>query len=426
MFSLVFAGEAVFCLPFHISRYFRPTFVEVFDITQTQLGVLGSLYGAIAMGAYLLGGGLADRFSVRKLLAFALLATGLSGFYLVRIPSYPEMCVLFMFWGVSTILPFWSALIKATRQWGGHDEQGEAFGILDGGRGLLAAALATTAVFLFSLSFPEVAESATLQQKTEALRNTIVMYTVACLLAAVCTWFFVPESSGNEEVRGMAGASKGHLFEVLRLPVVWLQAVIILAAYCTYKGIDYYSQYAKDVWDWSDVRAASLSAYSSWLRPVAAIGAGLLADRIKSSRTVILCFALTGLSYMSFVLIEPQDTLIWLLWSTVIVSCLGIFALRGVYFALLEESGVPENMTGTAVGVISFIGYTPEIFMPLFGGWLIDRWSGEAPGYHVVFGFLGTISAVGVWATISLRRRSRLTTRSDASCSNRDPQPGIS
>ncbi|MEM9659528.1 MAG: MFS transporter, partial [Planctomycetota bacterium] len=126
MFSLVFAGEAIFGLPFHVSRYFRPTYVEVFEISHTQLGVLGSIYGFVSMFAYLLGGGLADRVAPRGLLVFSLLITGASGFYMATIPDFPGMCGLFAFWGVATILPFWSALIRATREWGGHEQQGVA------------------------------------------------------------------------------------------------------------------------------------------------------------------------------------------------------------------------------------------------------------------------------------------------------------
>jgi hypothetical protein len=61
-------------------------------------------------------------------------------------------------------------------------------------------------------------------------------------------------------------------------------------------------------------------------------------------------------------------------------------------------------MTGTAVGVISFIGYTPEIFMPLLGGWLIDAWPGQRTGFDVLFGFLFGASLVGIAATMGLRR----------------------
>ena len=75
MFSLIFAGEAIFTLPFHITRYFRPTYVDVLGVTQTQIGILGSTYGVVAMISYLFGGVLADRFSARKLLAFSLVIT---------------------------------------------------------------------------------------------------------------------------------------------------------------------------------------------------------------------------------------------------------------------------------------------------------------------------------------------------------------
>lgn len=419
MFSLVFAGEAIFGLPFHVSRYFRPTYVDVFDISQTQLGILGSIYGFVAMFAYVLGGGLADRFSPRALLVFSLLITGASGIYMATIPSFAAMCCLFGFWGVSTILPFWSALIRATREWGGEDQQGAAFGLLDGGRGLLAALLAMLALFLFAQLLPVGGDAATPDQKRAAIQSTILVYTVTCGVAAAFVWMFLPTPTTGGSTATQADESLGtssHLAQVLKMPAVWLQAVVIISAYCAFKGIDYYSQYASDVWGWSDVQAAGLSAFSSWMRPIAAIGAGLLADRLSSSRVVIGCFAVTAIAYISFVLSAPAEiasdvasdatsgSAYGLLWINVLVSCLGLFALRGIYFALLEESNVPRRMTGTAVGVVSFIGYSPEIFMPLLGGLLIDRWSGGQTGYNLLFGFLAFTSIVGIVATGLLRR----------------------
>ena len=54
------------------------------------------------------------------------------------------MSVLYAYWGVTTILLFWAAMIRATREWGGASQQGRAFGILDGGRGAVAAGIAYT------------------------------------------------------------------------------------------------------------------------------------------------------------------------------------------------------------------------------------------------------------------------------------------
>ena len=35
--SLIFAGEAIFTLPYHVTRFFRPTFLEVFELSATEL-----------------------------------------------------------------------------------------------------------------------------------------------------------------------------------------------------------------------------------------------------------------------------------------------------------------------------------------------------------------------------------------------------
>ena len=60
---------------------------------------------------------------------------------------------------------------------------------------------------------------------------------------------------------------------------------------------------------------------------------------------------------------------------TLVVS-MAVFGLRGIYFAPIHESGVPLEITGVAVGVISMIGLSPDIFMPLLGALLLDTYSG--------------------------------------------------
>ena len=65
MLRLVLAGEIVFLLPFHTTRFFRPTVLEAFGLTNTQLGNVFAVYGVMAMIAYFPGGALADRFSAK-------------------------------------------------------------------------------------------------------------------------------------------------------------------------------------------------------------------------------------------------------------------------------------------------------------------------------------------------------------------------
>ena len=145
---LVIAGEAIFSLPFHVARYFRPTLLLALDLTNTQLGLIQAAYGVVAMLAYFPGGFLADLFSTRVLLTASLATTALGGFYFASFPGYEGLWLLFGFWGLTTILLFWAALIRATREWGARDAQGYAYGILDGGRGLFAAVMFYLARFL--------------------------------------------------------------------------------------------------------------------------------------------------------------------------------------------------------------------------------------------------------------------------------------
>jgi len=116
---LILSGEAVFILPFVLARIFRPTFLEVFDINNLQLGTCFSIYGIVALFSYLFGGPLADKFHPRYLMSVALLLTAIGGAYLSTYPDYSHLKYLFGYWGFTTIFLFWSAMIKATRIWGG-------------------------------------------------------------------------------------------------------------------------------------------------------------------------------------------------------------------------------------------------------------------------------------------------------------------
>jgi len=70
--SLIIAGEIIFALPFHLARFFRPTLLETFQLSATELGSIQGIYGIVAMLSYFPGGLLADRFPAHKLLVISL------------------------------------------------------------------------------------------------------------------------------------------------------------------------------------------------------------------------------------------------------------------------------------------------------------------------------------------------------------------
>lgn len=400
MVALIVAGEAVFSLPFHVTRFFRPTVLQVLGLTNTELGAVQAAYGVVAMLAYFPGGPLADRFPARRLLTLSLLLTSLGGLYFATFPPYRGLWVLFGFWGLTTILLFWAALIRATREWGGEDEQGRAYGILDGGRGLFAAALAVAAVYFFQALLPANPDAASAFERARALQGIIYGYAGTTAAAALLCWRFVPAEDRQTLDRASAWA---HLRTVLPMRAVWIQAVIVVCAYVGYKGIDDYSLFAVQAYGLNEVEGARVSAMSAWVRPVAAVGAGWLGDRVSSSRVTQVCFALLVASYAWFALASPGPSMVWALYLNVLISCAAVFGLRGVYFALFQEASVPLPATGTAVGLVSVLGYTPDVFVNLVAGWLLDRSPGIA-GHRHFFTFLGIFALTGLIATVAFRR----------------------
>ncbi len=410
MFALVVAGEMIFALPFHVPRYFRASLLATFALSNAALGDIFAVYGVTAMLSYFPGGALADRLPARGLLCLSLLATALGGVYLATLPGPTGLAWLYGYWGVTTILLFWAAMIRATREWGGASAQGRAFGILDGGRGLAAAAFATLGVWCFSHFAGAGAADQVLDvaARRSAMRAVIVYYTLATAAAALLVWRWVPRVTDERSLRPRF--ERGELFEVLRLKVVWLQAVVVVAAYCGYKGLDNYALYAHEVLGYSETAAAGLGAASAYIRPVAALGAGLIADRIGIARSVWVLFATLVVVYGLLGGVSLSATTLYLIYGNLLVSCAAVFALRGVYFALLQESAVPSRLTGAAVGLVSLVGYTPDIFFAAIAGRLLDAAPGAA-GHQHYFILLALIAIIGaIAAGLLLRRRAVATT----------------
>ena len=403
MLTLVFAGEIIFGLPFHTARFFRPTLLESFGFTNTELGDVFAAYGVMAMIAYFPGGVLADRFSARSLLTFSLVATGLGGFYMATFPGTVGMAVLYGYWGVTTILLFWAALIRATREWGGTTSQGRAFGILEGGRGIAAALFATLGVAVFAWGMPDNAMLASDSERRAAFRAVILLYTFAAFATAIFTWFLIPPARH-------VGDSSRNLFHgtaiVTTRPLVWAQAAVIVCAYCGYKGLDNYALYAHQVLGMDEVEAAKLATYGAYARPFAAVFAGYIADRWGAARTLGACFFVLILSYALLSIALPDGSGLALIYANILVSFFAVFALRGVYFALLEENRTPPFLTGAVTGVVSFVGFTPEIFFSPITGRILDASPGVV-GHQNYFLFLTGVATIGVGVTAWLLRLQR-------------------
>ena len=194
LFILIVSGALIYALPY-FRYYYYDAFIKLFNINNTQMGALGSAFGGTSIIGYMCGGFFADRWPTRNLLTISLVTTGLLGFALLTYPSYPVVLGIHLALGITSIVTFWSALIKAIRSLADSDEQGRAFGLFEGGRGIVNMVQSAVILSLFGYL------AAKFGDKT-ALSAVITVYSAICLLLGVIVYILYkdPEVRGGEKV----------------------------------------------------------------------------------------------------------------------------------------------------------------------------------------------------------------------------------
>ena len=71
---VAFGGAIIYGLPYFRYDYYD-AYLEVYNLTDSQAGVFGSILGVFGMISYLFGGIVADRFSTRTILTVSLIGT---------------------------------------------------------------------------------------------------------------------------------------------------------------------------------------------------------------------------------------------------------------------------------------------------------------------------------------------------------------
>ncbi|MGI9220555.1 MAG: MFS transporter [Woeseiaceae bacterium] len=394
MVLMCLAGSVVFWGPFFADVFYVPM-QEAFGFTNTQMGVLSSVFGTTSLIGYFPGGWIADRFAPRKLIAVSLLIVAAGGFVFWTIPSFEICLIVFGVWGFAITLMLWSAMIKAIRGWGSRNEQGRAFGLLEGGRNISDMTTSALLVGLFAYWGGD----------HMAVDEVILAQTLALPVIALLVWFYLEDDPAGDENSGSTQPviELAQMKEVLKLPIVWLLSVIIMAAYYGYWGSYYFSAYAIRVLELGEVMGSTIGGAKYWIAPPAAIAAGFIADKIGAARAVVWSFVVMTIGLLVMGLTTGAAALLTIMLVNISVVAIAVFALRGIYFALMEQGKVPIAVTGTATGVVSVLGFTPDVFAPLMAGYLFDSYPGET-GFRYYYLAIGAMSFVGLLASYSVYR----------------------
>ncbi|MDO4601903.1 MAG: MFS transporter [Eubacteriales bacterium] len=358
---LLAAGAGIiFQLPYIRETFYVPI-QNAMNLTNEQMGLLSSGYAAMATLSYFVGGIIADKFSARKLLTFSFLATGALGLWFSTFPGFQISRVIFILMGISTIITYWSACIKATRMLGTEEEQGRLFGLQEGLRGILNAVLVFGMTVAFSAFADEIAGAAA----------AIRVCSIAVIIIGILNWFVIEDTKKEERTESLGSVVKG-MFQCLLIPKVWLLVGIIFTAYSVYGLIGYVTTYAQQFYGMTATTAATLGGVRYLLQGVGGIVGGFLADKLHSRMKVIGggCIGL-AVSFGIYIVLPGTPGLCGAVIGNFFFGLVFIYAVRSQYFAVHQDADIPISLSGRVSGISSALGYLPDVFMyTLVGGWM--------------------------------------------------------
>lgn len=386
---LIISGAMVYSLPYFRSYYYD-AFLECFQITNTQMGALGSAYGGFAIIAYFLGGFCADRWPAKKLLTISLVVTGLMGFTLLLKPPYWAIFAIHAIWGITSILTFWSALIKALRSIASEDEQGRVFGLFEGGRGITNMVQSALVLAMFGFVSSRISTQA-------GLTSVIVVYSVINILLGILVMIFYKEPAFKRETKALIDVPV--LKRVLKMPTTWLHVLIIFCSYAMCCSYFYITPYTTAVFGATAVIGAAMGYFSQYCRPIGCFVAGFAADKFGSSRVCAISYAIMIIGLLGVIFTPGKASMVWMLLVFCAAIYASMYACQSMHFAIMEEGDYPVETTGTATAILTPLGYSVELFAPIIAGICLDRWEG-AQGYKVFFGILTGVAIVGFIATL--------------------------
>lgn len=276
---VAFGGAIIYGLPYFRYDYYA-AYLEVYNLTDNQAGIFGSILGIFGMISYLFGGIVADRFSTRTILTVSLIGTGLGGFVHLLPLSYPALIALYAFWGISSLFAFWPCCVKAVRILSGSGEQGKAFGFFEGGRGVGAALMASGAVLAFKIGSGSASDS------VAGMKAAIIFYSVLTILMGILAFIFVKDEKMEKSDRI---TFKG-IGELLKMPAVWIIGMVTFCNYVFTQMYYYFTPYMTELMGVSVAAGALLASSRRWFSLFGNVGGGFITDKVGTGRMLLISF----------------------------------------------------------------------------------------------------------------------------------------
>lgn len=392
---LISMGSSVIYAPMYLKNVFYEPLMQALNCTNADLGLMVSAYAVAAMICYLPSGIIADKFRMRTLATVGFLTTAVLVFVYATLPSVQVCLALFVAMGITSILIWWGTRFKVVRLCCEEDEYASKIGIsysIYGLTGLIVGLINAAIIAAFST--------------TVGVQVMLVFLGVVIAVLGILAFFMIPDFKGeiNKDAKLF---SLSEAVEVFKHPGVIWACIAYFSVYALYQGATYTTPYLTQAFgaDSNLVNIVGLvRTYGIGL--LAGPVVGFIATKIKSpSKTICGAFILS-MAVLVALIFYPQSTEGALIASGLVVLFgFTTYGAMSIGSSPLSEVKIPMRIFGTAAGLLSVIGYLPDVFIHTWYGSMIDAQGTAA--FANIFAFEIGFAVLGVACLVMMLRSVR-------------------
>lgn len=409
----------VYLVPFLQYTWYDP-FKEFIGGTNTQLGLLLTIYGFGNVFGAPVGGWVADRFNYKIIYVLSVFLNGLFAILFLLHPTYGFAVVMWIGFAVASLFFNYPAHIKIVRELASDENQGKIFGFNETSIGLFNVLISSAMMFAFTKYATNVGGI-----RAAVICNAIISFALTILAIIVL------ENPAKKKVDNAEKANisenptlseeaaieenkddneKKSFFmdfkEIAKQPATWLVAISIFAVYSFMTTLTYFTPY------FTQVMGITVT-FTGWaaiarqygMQIVGAPIGGVITDRLKSPSKVLIGVYVIGLAGLIYMLVPKASITV----PTVIVITLAlsffVYIGRGAYYATLTEAGVPRELSASTIGIAAAVGFSPDLFQfTLFGYWL-DTQGNKAFNYIFIYQII--VLVIGILASLAIIKMSK-------------------
>lgn len=193
--------------------------------------------------------------------------------------------------------------------------------------------------------------------------------------------------------------------EVIKLKEVWLISGNIFCSYAIYCGLTYMMPFLQNTFGIGAVIIGVYGMINKYgVKMMAGPLGGYLADKkFKStSKYFSFCFKIIIVANIIMILLAKTKFSIIVGFIFVVIFSILVNSMKMLLFAPMQEAGISEEISGAAISLSSFIGYSPLIFCYSLYGSILDKFNGLL-GYRILFFILIGFGIMGLIINKKLR-----------------------